>query len=130
MEWSEAASVHVEEIDIQHKKLLGLINRAHEINWGKRSEEGQNLLSEFIGFTRVHFTTEENYFTKCNYPGARAHISEHMKYIVKILEFEKVYNDRGCDSEEFLSFLKSWWEDHLIKMDQKYVENFKACGLK
>ncbi|MBS3087064.1 hemerythrin family protein [Candidatus Pacearchaeota archaeon] len=130
IKWSESVSVHVEEIDNQHKKLLGLINWAHDIDWDKDKEKGNRILNELIEFARVHFTTEENYFAKCNYGGAEAHVAAHMGYIAKVLLLYRNFQNGTCSADDVLNFLKSWWEDHLIKMDHKYVENFRACGLK
>ncbi len=38
VEWSEDVSVHVKEIDMQHKNFLKLINKAHDIDWSCRSK--------------------------------------------------------------------------------------------
>ncbi len=130
VEWSDAVSVYVEEIDEQHKKLFEMINRAHEVDWDECLEDGQKLLNELIEFTRVHFTTEENYFERCGYPGAKVHIQDHVTHMLMLLELWKNCENKVCTPQAVLSFLKAWWDVHLVKMDHKYVENFRACGLK
>ena len=67
MNWDESLSVHVKKIDDQHKKLIHIINRAHDTNLLEDREEGDKILNELLEFTRVHFSTEEKYFEKCNY---------------------------------------------------------------
>jgi len=130
MEWTPELSVGVQEIDDQHKKLIEIVNRAHEVNLTEEKEKGGDILSELIEFVRVHFTTEEKYFEKCKYPGAEEHIAEHVKLTQKVLEFKTKYDAGECNCEEFLNFLKVWLVEHLKTMDQKYVENFRVCGLK
>lgn len=130
MKWDKSLSVGVQEIDKQHQKLIEIINRAYDTDLKRNKEVGEEILSDLIEFTRVHFTTEENYFKKCNYGGASEHIAEHMKYIEKILKFQDNFANGKCDCVELMEFLKAWLVNHLKVMDFKYIETFKRCGLK
>jgi len=130
MEWSEELSVGVAIIDEQHKKLLDIVNMAHESDLNKDKEDGEKVFAELIEFARVHFTTEEDFFKKCKYSGAGEHIAEHVSLIEKLLMFKDKFDKGECDCHEFLEFLKVWLEDHLKVMDHKYVGSFHACGLK
>ena len=128
--WTDDLSVGVKKIDEQHKKLIEIINKAHETNLVDDKKKGNEIFNELIEFIRVHFTTEEKYFEQCNYSGAEEHIAEHMKYTEKVLKFKTDYDAGSCNCGEFLDFLKEWLTNHLIKMDQLYVPTFKKCGLK
>ncbi|MBT4165994.1 hemerythrin family protein [archaeon] len=130
MKWSDELGVNVKEIDEQHKKLFEIINRAHEGAINKDKKEGNDVLNELIEFVRVHFSTEEKYFEKCNYSGAKEHIAEHLKLTEKVLKFKNDFDKGECDCSAFLDFLKSWIEEHLKVMDMKYVSEFKKCGLR
>jgi len=130
MKWTEDLSVGVKIIDDQHKKLIEIINVAYNSDLQKDFEKGEEVFRDLIEYTRVHFTTEKDFFEKCIYPGAEEHIVEHMALIEKLLEFKDKFDERSLDFHEFLEFLKTWLEDHLKVMDHKYVESFKTCGLK
>ena len=130
MRWTEELSVHVKKIDEQHQNLIDIINRAHDTDLAKNKDEGNKILDELIEFTRIHFSTEENYFEKCHYPDAEKHIEEHARYIQKVLNYKSKYESGDFDVEEFFNFLKEWLEHHLKVMDAGYVENFRECGLK
>jgi len=128
MEWDESLSVQVKEIDGQHKKLIGVINKAHEIA-GKREEFGE-IFTELIEYVRIHFSTEEKYFEEFDYADKEEHVKEHLKLTEQVLDFKNKYDSGDCDCEGFLDFLKEWVGEHLKVTDQKYVKCFKEHGLK
>lgn len=130
VEWTEDLSVGVKEIDDQHKKLFGMINDFNEIDLEKDRDGSAMILSEFIGFVGMHFSTEEDFFELCAYRGAKEHIEEHVGYAKRVLQFQRDYEGGTYDSAAFLEFLKEWWEDHLKTVDKKYVGNFHTCGLR
>ena len=130
IEWAQKMSVQVAEIDDQHKKLVEIINAAFSIeNPSENRKKFEPILNDLIEFTRVHFSTEEKYFDKFNYAEKDEHIEEHLKLIDAVLKFKDGFDSGKCDCEPFLSFLRDWLAEHLLKMDQKYVECFKANGL-
>jgi hemerythrin len=110
--------------------LIEIINEAYDSNFGEDKEKSNEIFNELIEFVRVHFSTEEKYFEKCNYSGAEEHIAEHLKLIEKVLGFKSEFDKGECDCSVFLNFLKDWVEDHLKVMDQEYVSCFKECGLR
>lgn len=76
--WCEEYSVNVKEIDIQHQKMLQLVNNLHsavEARIGKN--DLKDLLVELVEFTRMHFSTEEKYMKKYDYPELVKHHKEH-----------------------------------------------------
>jgi hemerythrin len=131
LEWDESLSVKVKEIDEQHKKLFSIINSCCvELKDSGGKNNIRDVLMELIEFSRVHFSTEEKYFTQCDYLGAEEHIAEHNNMIVKVLDFKNRFDDGEDIMNELDSFLVDWWDNHLKKMDMKYVDAFQRCGLK
>ena len=127
IKWNKKLSVKVKERDDQHKKLVELINQAYEF---KDSKKLGDILNELIEFTRVHFSTEEKYFEKYNYPGTNEQMAEHANLIEKVLKFKDNLEAGQNIAEEFLIFLKEWLEIHLKKIDHKYIKFFQKVGLK
>jgi len=76
--WCDEYSVNVKEIDVQHQKLLELVNDLHsavEACLDKNSL--QNLLVELVDFTHIHFSYEEQLMKKHDYPELVKHHKEH-----------------------------------------------------
>lgn len=130
IEWNKDLELGFEKIDEQHKQLIDIINRAYETSLEKDKKKRNEILNELTEFVRVHFSTEEKYFEECHYAGAEEHIEEHMGLIEKVLKFKNEFEEKDCDCEAFLTFLKEWLEEHLMVMDKKYVKSLKECGIK
>ena len=66
-EWIDNYSVHIKEIDDQHKKLISLINQLEEsANTGNFKDTVNNALEELMEYVHTHFETEAYYFEKTN----------------------------------------------------------------
>ena len=54
VEWSDALSVGIEEIDEQHKMLVDLVNKMHEaIHQRHGSDVVKSILSDLAEYTRI-----------------------------------------------------------------------------
>jgi hemerythrin len=123
IEWNEKYSVHIEEIDSQHKKIFSIINRLHDGMKARRGKEViGGLLDELVDYTYYHFATEERYFRLCNYPHFEVHKSEHdlMRNLVFDLRLKFDANSEMIIVEA-MELLKDWLSDHVLGSDQKYA---------
>jgi hemerythrin-like metal-binding protein len=130
--WKDEYSVHVEEIDNQHKKLVELIFKLfNALNENSAKEELGGILSELIEYAEYHFSTEEKYFKKFKYEYTDEHNKEHRNFEEKMIDLQKKHIDNEIEiSFELIDFLENWLLEHLITADQKYVECFKENNLK
>ena len=128
--WNKSLLMGIEEIDEQHKELIGIINKVHSYYPGNKIAEIESLIDRLIEFARIHFSTEEKYFEKWNYPYADEHMVEHEKILLKILQFKAKSEKYSKELlNEILKFLKDeWFENHLKKHDRKYSNYFKLHG--
>lgn len=130
IKWDNDFSVHIKEIDEQHKKLINLINDTYE---HMKNDKGQEIMPKIFEqlntYTNEHFNTEEKYFKMFNYFDKENHIKEHQAFKRKIEEFKSSSNKTSDLTYEILMFLSDWLHKHLIEIDQKYVECFKKHGL-
>ena len=130
--WKDEYSVKVKEIDDQHKKLVNIINKLHgSMVDNKTKDELSNILKELLDYGVIHFDTEEKYFSMFNYEDSENHIKEHDLFKAKATElYEKCGNNEMEISFELIDFLEDWLLDHLVNVDQKYVECFQRNNLK
>ena len=126
--WQSIYSVNVRELDDQHKKLFDILNRVFEI---KNVEDGgglESILEELEEYANYHFSMEEKYFDKFNYPEKDQHKKMHEFYVEKIREIKKA----GLNEEAIIElriFLKDWWLRHIQNVDQRYSDFFNQNHL-
>lgn len=129
--WDQALETEIEEIDIQHKHLIALLNKLYDYS---QSIDGQKdldgLFKDLISYTKNHFRTEEYYFKQTDYPLAKAHIDEH-KFLTRTVlnKYEKFKKGQADMDRDLLDFLKSWWVHHIKKMDMQYKEFLKSHNI-
>ncbi len=131
IEWNDNFSVNVEEIDIQHREMLRIINRLLETLSDEKSNEiVEDTLNKLTDYTMTHFKTEEDYFDQFNYSRSSAHKEEHRGFAKQILEFKKKFKEgRESLHLEVTNFLMNWLLNHLLISDKEYTECFNENGL-
>ena len=113
--WNNKYSVNVEEIDLQHKKLIELVNNLHNSVESRISKkELLKLLIELVDFTRFHFSTEEKLMKEHDFRGFPEHykehkaLLEHMENLVSAVSFGKTpkfYSDYDISSDWALAHI-------------------------
>lgn len=132
LEWSDSFSVKVKEIDDQHKKLIGMINKLHDAMLANRGREVQEeIIFEMLEYVSYHFTTEEKYMSSFAYPDYEAHKREHLEFAAEVADL-KARIDRGALMLSImpLSLLRDWLQNHILVTDMKYSEFLNSKGLK
>jgi hemerythrin len=129
--WSDEFSVHVKEIDAQHRHLFKLVNDLHDAMLkGQGKTVLATILDELVDYTRVHFTTEEELMQHCNYVGLAGHRIEHDQFTKKVLDLKT-----RCGKGEIgltiqvMDFLKDWLKNHITGTDKKYSTALHARGV-
>jgi len=131
MEWNSGYSVGVAEIDGQHKRLIEIVNNLYDAmlagNWKGALAK---ILDELIGYTQVHFATEEKYFDMFGYSGAAVHKQEHAAFVEKVAEFRSAFaNGRAALSIQVMQFLSDWLREHIQGSDHKYGHFLNEHGV-
>ncbi|MCC6932951.1 MAG: hemerythrin family protein [Deltaproteobacteria bacterium] len=132
MQWSDALSVGIKEIDNQHAQLVALINKLHEaMRSGKTKEALSEILKELISYTGNHFATEEKYFDQFKYEATATHKIEHKKLVQQVLDFQKQFESGKISlSIDIMNFLGDWLKNHIQGTDKKYIACFQKNGVK
>ncbi len=132
IEWEDKYSVGISMIDEEHKKLIGILNKAifakkHNDN----PEEIKEVLSEMTNYAPAHFKTEETYMIKFNYTDYIYHKIEHLDFSQQTIAYcDRVADGASQIANELLEYLKEWLINHIQGTDKKYVDCFKKNGLK
>ena len=110
--------------DIQHQQLLEAINKlVNSVTTGKNDKElfykTINFIKEYIS---SHFSTEELYMKKYNYPETKKHIEEHQLFIDDFIKFisQSIYNDK--ESAKLLYKLNEWFLNHIKTTDKQLAK--------
>ena len=123
--WNDVLSVHIPEIDEQHKTLIEMINRLEDAvtdgGWSRKNIVMSDVLIEMINYLDYHFTTEENYMIDHHYPHFDTHRKQHKDFVNKVNTFADEYNN-GTEAlpENILAFLKEWLVDHVMGADCQF----------
>jgi hemerythrin-like metal-binding protein len=132
--WNKKWETGIKTIDDQHKHFVGIVNRANVLNKEKKNKIvlGQ-ILTELTEYARIHFSTEEGYFEDTEYPQTEEHEERHQILLGKVLKFGQRFEKEEDVSElvkEFLEFLRDWLDNHLVRVDHKYIPWLTEHGIK
>ncbi len=112
----------IEEFKKEHKKFIGILNKAifakkHNGN----PEEIKEVLSEMVEYSHKHFSTEETYMIKFNFPEYQSHRNEHLDFKDKtIASYNKLVRGDYQIANDIFEFLKRWLINHIQVTDKKY----------
>ncbi|MFZ2726672.1 MAG: bacteriohemerythrin [Methylococcaceae bacterium] len=132
-EWTDELSVGIEEIDAQHKVLVGLVNRLYEETIAHQGNSAvlDEILNQLVEYTIIHFAVEESLFRIFDYPAAETHTHHHEDLKKQVLELQrKVKHGEATVNTELLLFLKRWLQNHIIVEDKLYGPFLIAQGVK
>jgi len=131
LNWNESYSVKIAQIDLQHKKLVEIINELHEsMKAGKSKEVLGKILDELINYTANHFKTEEDLFDKYGYPDKITHKRQHGDLVDQVLKFKANFESgKSVLSIDLMNFLKEWLIQHMTGSDKKYSSYLNGKGV-
>ncbi len=127
--WKKSYEIGVAEIDMQHRRLVGMINELSDAMMERRGQRAvKHVLDELKDFIVEHFETEESVMEKSGYPDLPQHRIKHVELTRQVLEFrEKARGDQQLEASELLDFLCDWLRNHMMVFDKevgKYLKDF------
>jgi len=107
--------------DFQHKQLIDLFQK---VKAARSNKSDQNLFRYTVAFLAMyvnhHFSLEEEYMEKYQYPGKQAHHKEHQDFVKELKAFRdenKDYSEKASD--DLLTRMGEWILNHILEDDQK-----------
>jgi len=120
--------IGIAELDAQHKRLHGLLERLRE-SVGKHYGYATNaILDELAIETRIHFAVEESLMRMLSFPEVDAHVAEHQDLRDQLEKFRKRAQDFDVD-EDLAAFILQWLNDHVDRFDREFVDHFLRAGI-
>ncbi len=130
--WSEKYSVKVAEIDEQHKKLIGLVNRLNDaMRQGQGKQALSGVLKELVQYAANHFATEERIMLANGYPDYQEHKTKHDKITKTVLDVQAQYEQGQTNiTFELMDYLANWVDKHILGTDMRYSSFLVAKGVR
>ncbi|MFC1489734.1 bacteriohemerythrin [Candidatus Latescibacterota bacterium] len=120
--WDESLRINIEEIDNQHENLFNIINDLHDSLKNDSNEiVVRPQLNSLLQLLIVHFSTEEKWMKKNNYPDLMIHKQKHQEYLSKIKEYVSDYKAQltTLPTKDILLSIAGWHNKHIIEYDKK-----------
>jgi hemerythrin len=123
-EWKDDLSVGINEIDEQHKELINKLNQLAESILQKKGKGKIVMILNFMkDYGGNHFTCEERYMAKSNYPGLESQKKQHEKFkntVTRLINELDTEKDMEFFASQVQRFLIDWLILHIRTEDQKY----------
>jgi hemerythrin-like metal-binding protein len=122
IQWTGKYQTGIEEIDAQHKLLVGYIN---ELNDAIQADSGQEALggtlSKLTDYAEFHFAFEEGLLEELGYAELAAHRERHQEFIELIEGMgEHLENGKTNMGDMLMVFLRNWLSKHIL-IDDMYA---------
>ncbi len=120
LQWTQALSVGVDEIDDQHRELFRRAARLLEgLRQGEPEEIGE-LIDFLYEYAVTHFGAEEEFMRQARYPGYLRHKAEHDRFISDLLALAGEHERKGAGAFMALRvnhWLVQWLKEHVSGTD-------------
>lgn len=129
--WNEKFSVHIKEIDDQHKRWVDMLNNLYDaMKEGKGFEKVGETLDGLVEYTKTHFVSEEKLMRINGYPFYEGHKKIHDD-MVKEVELLRMRYQSGETmlSIDVMQFLKNWLTDHIMGTDRNFGPYLNSKGV-
>ena len=119
--WSKILAVGVEEIDDDHRKLVGIFNELNRaVRAGESADYRAATLTELINCTVWHFSHEDRLMLKHRYPGIDQHRQAHRELIAAAQELQaKLAQADAAVANAEIEYLERWLTEHILTADQR-----------
>jgi len=131
VQWKDEYIINVEEIDIQHQKMVELVNNLHSsVEARIDKSELESLLIELVDYTRMHFSTEEKFMKKNADPSLKLHQEEHrslLKHLDQLVA--AVANGQRPTFFSDYDLSSDWMIAHISEHDKKMGGYLNSKGV-
>lgn len=137
LSWNASLELGHEQIDREHKGMLGQINRLFDAVFIEcdrlAAEQGNACRSACIvaavgtlrSVAAEHFRSEEALMAASGYPAMKHHAEQHADLLEQLEQIEAHFISKQADSlPHAVRFLREWFEFHVDSYDRALVRWF------
>ncbi len=132
LKWDDSLATGFEEVDLQHKKLILIIDDVNKSIQADPAEYAVRMgkdLKRLTDYTVYHFSEEEAFMKKHSFPGYEKHHAEHEAFIAEVSRQIKTLSRPDPDAGFlFYRFLGNWLLNHIAKSDHEWAVFIKKPG--
>jgi hemerythrin len=126
IQWNDAMSTGVGEIDAQHRILVDtLIEATEKLSGEPDGRLFDRITRDLLAYAIYHFNTEEALMARYGYadavPGdAASHLAQHRQFSQQVVALRADAAYGGRESRDvLLAFLRDWLVNHILTTDQR-----------
>ncbi len=125
LEWNPSMSVGHPDLDLDHQRLIAIINRLGNTESHSNRQVIEFILDDLVNYTEFHFKREETLMEAHEFPDLEHHCRLHRGFCRKIeeLRWEYLQGIRDKPGHEILHFLTRWLSQHILEEDM----SFRSC---
>ena len=128
IKWRDSYNIDIESMDMQHKKIIELVNKLYNVIRNDASDNSiVQILEEMTKYAEKHLQEEEVLLKTNNYPDLTTHLAMHQLYRDRLNTLlQDLKKGNGTAVMDTYSFLRQWWTQHIMTEDKKYGVFFKS----
>ena len=134
--WSSKYLTGVALVDVQHERLVGLINAFGELNAKKADvppEELEAVVGELTDYAHTHFVDEEKLMRQARLDPRflTTHVTQHHRFLRELgrLRSSQFLDGREDASRVLLRFLLHWLAFHILGIDMQMARQMYRVNL-
>jgi len=125
LHWSEIYETGHAQIDAQHRRIVGEMNRLHEMVQNREEISKIESVLEFLDqYVSTHFSYEEKCVEQYQCPFAQKNKEAHTTFLLRVKEIRDLSKKHKLTHPEVLDVYYEmifWIKDHILGTD---VQNF------
>jgi hemerythrin len=123
IKWRDSYNTGVEAVDLEHRKLVTLIEAMHTSIRDKEPKDSiERVVNEIVDYTQSHFVNEELLMHNEQYPQFADHKVEHQNLIEEVDVFkERLLSNFPDGRQDLYRFLREWLINHILESDKKFA---------
>lgn len=128
-EWSPIFETGLNEVDVQHRRLIDLVNQLGANANSGSPEEIDATIAALADYTVYHFQTEESIMAGDGVAAAHAdrHRETHRRFVAQVIEWiERRKRGESVNLGQLLEFLANWLIFHILGDDQSLGRQVNA----
>jgi hemerythrin-like metal-binding protein len=128
LQWRDEFRIGIDEVDHEHRELIGLINATHAaLDTDRSSETVEAFLGEIFARIAAHFALEEKAMATRRYPATAEHKADHERLLDDLRDImDEQAAGTALDDDDLASRLENWFGSHFRTHDarlHKFLEH-------